>query len=42
MQEWQDIFDTAFQREVFEPLTLTMCGVRLWEMVYFKGKAKLG
>jgi SAM-dependent methyltransferase len=41
MEEWQHIFDTAFQREVFEPLKLTMCGVRLWEMVYFKGRAKL-
>lgn len=40
IEEWQEIFDTAFQRELFEPFPLTLCGVPLWRKVYFRGRAK--
>lgn len=40
IEDWQEIFDAAFERDVFEPFTLKKCGVPLWKMVYFKGRAR--
>ena len=40
LQEWKEIFSEAFEPVVFEPFWLTRLGVKLWNMVYFKGKAR--
>lgn len=40
LQDWKEIFGEVFETEVFEPFELTGLGVNLWEMVYFKGRAK--
>lgn len=40
LQEWQRIFREAFTEVVFQPYTLTAAGATLWNMVYFKGKAR--
>ncbi len=37
---WQDLLTEIFHRVVFEPFVLTGLGVNLWEMFYFKGRAK--
>jgi SAM-dependent methyltransferase len=38
--EWKEIFSEAFEPVVFEPFWLTRLGVKLWNMVYCKGKAR--
>lgn len=38
--EWKDIFSEAFDPVIFEPFWLTGLGVKLWNMVYFKGRAR--
>jgi SAM-dependent methyltransferase len=40
LAEWQNIFTSIFDPAVFEPFALTALGTVLWEMVYFKGRAK--
>jgi len=40
LAEWQNIFTSIFDPTVFEPFSLAAFGVVLWEMVYFKGRAK--
>jgi SAM-dependent methyltransferase len=40
LQEWQTLFEGLFAPVVFEPYRLTGMGATLWNMVYFKGKAK--
>jgi SAM-dependent methyltransferase len=40
LAEWKDIFGGAFETAVFEPFWLTRLGVKLWNMVYFKGRAR--
>jgi SAM-dependent methyltransferase len=37
---WQAMFEGVFRRVVFEPYCVTLGGVTLWHMVYFKGTAK--
>jgi SAM-dependent methyltransferase len=37
---WQAMFEDVFRGVVFEPYRLTLGGVTLWEMVYFKGRPK--
>ena len=37
---WQEIFEQHFQPVVFEPFSLTMAGLSLWQLVYFKGAAR--
>lgn len=37
---WRDIFAKHFQAVVFEPYTIQMLGVKLWNLVYFKGQPK--
>lgn len=40
LEEWKGIFEAAFDHIVFQPFTLGMCGVTLWQAVYFKGGTK--
>jgi SAM-dependent methyltransferase len=40
LEQWRDIFTQDFEPVLFEPYPLTAFGVTLWNMVYFKGKAK--
>jgi SAM-dependent methyltransferase len=40
LEKWRDIFTQDFEPILFEPYPLTAFGVTLWNMVYFKGKAK--
>jgi SAM-dependent methyltransferase len=40
LAEWRDLFTGIFDPVVFEPFPLTAFGAILWEMVYFKGRAK--
>lgn len=40
LAEWNDIFSEAFETVVFEPFWLTRLDVKLWNMVYFKGRAR--
>ena len=37
---WQAMFEDVFRGVVFEPYRLTLGGVTLWQMVYFKGGRK--
>jgi SAM-dependent methyltransferase len=37
---WQAMFEDVFRGVVFEPYRLTLGGVTLWQMVYFKGGPK--
>jgi len=39
-EEWRSIFSELFQPVVFEPFSLSVAGVELWNMVYFKGSAR--
>ena len=41
LEMWRTIFSDTFETLVFEPFTLRVCGVTLWDMVYFKGAAKV-
>jgi SAM-dependent methyltransferase len=38
--EWQQMFEALFEPVVFEPYRLTVMGVTLWNMVYFKGRLR--
>lgn len=40
LEEWRTLFTNAFEPVVFEPYPLGMGGVTLWNMVYFKGRAR--
>jgi SAM-dependent methyltransferase len=40
LADWRRLFESAFRPEVFEPFSLRRLGVRLWDMVYFKGRAR--
>ena len=40
LEQWHAIFTTAFEPVVFEPYPLGAAGVTLWNMVYFKGRAR--
>jgi SAM-dependent methyltransferase len=40
LEEWREMFDGLFEQVVFEPFKLTAWGATLWEMVYFKGRAR--
>ena len=35
---WEEIFSRYYEPVLFKPYPLTMGGVTLWNMVYFKGK----
>jgi SAM-dependent methyltransferase len=40
LTEWRDLFTGIFDPVVFEPFSVTAFGAVLWELVYFKGRAK--
>jgi SAM-dependent methyltransferase len=40
LERWQSLFDQSFKSVILEPYSLTAFGITLWNMVYFKGKAK--
>ena len=40
LEKWRNVFAQNFEVVVFEPYPLTAFGVTLWNMVYFKGKAR--
>jgi len=40
LAEWNEIFSEAFAPVVLEPFWLTRFNVKLWNMVYFKGRAR--
>jgi SAM-dependent methyltransferase len=40
LDEWRSIFEGAFAPVVFEPYSLGAAGMTLWNMVYFKGRAR--
>lgn len=40
VEEWRAIFETHFEPVFVLPYSIGCCGVPLWHMVYFKGRAK--
>jgi SAM-dependent methyltransferase len=40
LDEWRDLFTSAFEPVVFEPYPLGAAGITLWNMIYFKGRAR--
>lgn len=40
VEEWRELFAGALEPVVFEPYPLGRAGVTLWDMVYFKGRAR--
>jgi trans-aconitate methyltransferase len=40
LEEWRDLFTRAFEPVVFEPYSLGAAGMTLWNMIYFKGRAR--
>jgi trans-aconitate methyltransferase len=40
LEQWRALFTAAFEPVVFEPYPLAAAGVTLWNMVYFKGRAR--
>jgi len=40
LAEWRSIFSQHFEEVVFEPYSVGVAGLALWEFVYFKGKAR--
>ncbi len=41
VEDWKEIFLEAFEPVVFEPFSQRCVGVTLYEMVYFKGRARV-
>jgi trans-aconitate methyltransferase len=40
LEEWRALFTSAFEPVVFEPYPLGAAGMTLWNMIYFKGRAR--
>ncbi len=40
LEEWRELFTGSFEPVVLEPFVLSGLGLALWEMVYFKGRAR--
>jgi SAM-dependent methyltransferase len=40
LEEWRELFGSAFEPVVFEPYPLGTAGMTLWNMIYFKGRAR--
>jgi len=40
LDTWRDLFSESFEPVVFEPYSVGCCGCELWNMIYFKGKAR--
>jgi SAM-dependent methyltransferase len=39
LEKWRGLFQDVFEELVFEPYVVGRCGVALWDMIYFKGRA---
>ena len=40
LDEWHQLFGEVFEELVFEPYVVGRLGIAMWEMVYFKGRAR--
>jgi SAM-dependent methyltransferase len=40
LEKWRSLLSVSFEPVLVEPYRLTACGITLWNMVYFKGKAR--
>ena len=40
LAHWETIFSRRFEPVVIEPYEIGVCGVTLWNMVYFKGRSR--
>jgi SAM-dependent methyltransferase len=40
LEEWRELFTASFEPVAFEPYPLGLAGMTLWNMVYFKGRAR--
>ncbi len=40
LAEWRELLTASFEPVVFEPYSLGAAGVTLWNMIYFKGRAR--
>jgi SAM-dependent methyltransferase len=40
LEVWRELFTSVFEPVVFEPYPLGAAGMTLWDMVYFKGRAR--
>ncbi len=40
LERWKTLFEQSFTTVVLEPFEIRMCGVPLWNLVYFKGKPR--
>jgi SAM-dependent methyltransferase len=40
LEDWRRLFTESFEPVLFEPYPLTLFGITLWEMVYFKGRRR--
>ena len=40
LKAWAQIFNESYETVILQPYTLTAFGITMWNMVYFKGKAK--
>jgi len=40
LEEWRRIFLESFEPVVFEPYSVGLFGLTLWNMIYFKGKSR--
>ena len=40
LDQWRELFTAAFEPVVFEPYPLGAAGMTLWNMIYFKGRAR--
>ena len=40
LEAWRALFAESFEPVVFEPYSVGCCGCSLWNMVYFKGRAR--
>ena len=40
LEAWRDLFGSFFEIGLFQPYTLSLLGVPLWDMVYCKGRAR--
>ena len=40
LEEWRGLFGSVFEIGLFEPYTLSLLGVPLWNMVYCRGRAR--
>jgi len=42
LERWKQIFSDQFDTVTLKPFSLGLCGITLWNMIYFKGRRKDG